>query len=78
MNRPTVRIGSIDIRVPGLSPAAARSLANDVAARVASGVADGATKDRSIDVMRIRVPASANRPGTLADTIATRILEALR
>ncbi|MEP6714017.1 MAG: hypothetical protein ABJC09_00495 [Terriglobia bacterium] len=78
MNRPAVRIGSIDIRVPGLSPAAARTLANDVAARVASGVADGPTRARSIDAVRIRVPASANRQANLADTIAMRILEALR
>jgi hypothetical protein len=77
MNPPGVRIGNINIRVPGLSPAAARGLADDVAARLAANVGT-AQPGRVLNTVQIRVPASANRSSTLADTIAARIIEVLR
>jgi hypothetical protein len=60
MARDTVRIEELRLRVPGLSPAQARTLATHVAQRVADGLPpDGPA--RRLGALHVRVPAA---PGT--------------
>ncbi len=79
MSAPRIHIGELSIRVPGLSPAAARALGQRVADTIAAGVANGTELRHSTSALRIQVnrPNGA-QPERLAGEIANAVLRSLR
>lgn len=74
----TIRIEELLLRLPGLDEERGRRIAGDVAARLAAAL--GRTELYPLPAgasLRVRVPAGTP-PEDLAETIAGRILEALR
>ena len=74
----TLRIDELLMRLPGIDETEAREVAGNVAARVARAL--GRTDMIPLpagSVLRVRIPAGVPRE-ELAETIAERILEALR
>jgi hypothetical protein len=74
----TIRIDELLLRLPGVDEVAARRIAAEVAERLARAV--GRTEMYPLPVgaaLKVRVP-SGIAPEQLAETIADRILEALR
>jgi hypothetical protein len=78
MNPETLRIDELVLRLPSVEEARARLIAKDVAERVASAV--GRTEMYTIPAgaaLSVYIPAGTPTED-LAETIARRILEALR
>lgn len=71
MRRPTIGIERLSLRCEGVSPEAARRIAERVAERLA---AVAPKRSVSIGHLRVRVSAGANPdPGAIADEIARRV-----
>jgi hypothetical protein len=74
----TIRIDELLLRLPGVDEVAARRVATDVAQRLARAL--GRTEMYPLPAgaaLNVRIPAGV-APEDLAETIADRILEALR